>query len=88
LHHLLLRDNNRTRAGGTTHFEKGTTALLVNLKNRCRFVRPKMSIFIVQPGLSVAQVKTNQLDLLANTELYLRETSHAELRVIARRGQA
>jgi superfamily II DNA or RNA helicase len=83
LKNLLLRDNKRVRASGVTRFEKGNPQLLVNIKSRCRFLRPQLAIFIVQPGLSQAQVKTNQLELLANTELYVRETSHAQLRVIA-----
>lgn len=83
LNNLLLRDNKRVRATGVTRFEKGTPQLLASLKSRCRFLRPQLAIFIVQPGLSKAQVRTNQLELLANTELYVRETSHAQLSVIA-----
>lgn len=80
---LLLRDNKRTTSGGITRFEKGTPQILRSIKNQSRFLRPQLSIFIIQPGLSKAKIQANQLDLLANTELYVRETSHAQLRVIA-----
>jgi len=78
-----MRYNKRVCASGVTRFEKGTPQLLASMKSRCRFLRPQLGIFVVQPGLSKGQVRTNQLELLANTELYVRETSHARLRVIA-----
>jgi hypothetical protein len=46
-------------------------------------LKPHLSILIVQPGLSKAHVKTNQLELLATTELHVKEISLTELRVIA-----
>jgi hypothetical protein len=46
-------------------------------------LKPRLSIFIVQPGLSKAHVKTKQLELLATTELHAKEISLTELRVIA-----
>ena len=83
LDNLLRRNAARVLSGGTSRFEKGTKEMLVSLKNRSRLLKPRLSIFIVQPGLSKAQAKTNQLELLATTELHVRDTSLAELRVIA-----
>jgi hypothetical protein len=83
LANLLRRNATRVVVGGPTRFEKGTKEVLVSLKNRCRLLKPKLSIFIVQPGLSKARAKANQLELLATTELHVKDTSLAELRVIA-----
>jgi hypothetical protein len=44
---------------------------------------PKLAIWVVQPGLSKAAATTNQLVLLAVTELYLNETFAAPFGVIA-----
>ena len=83
LQNLLLRNAKRLTAGGVTRFEKGTKEVLVSIKNRCRFLKPRLSIFIVQPGLSKSKVTANLSELLATTEMHVRDTSHAELRVIA-----
>ena len=85
LHNLLLRNAKRLTSSGVTRFEKGTNDVLVSIKNRCRLLKPRLSIFIVQPGLSKSKVTANLLELLATTEMHVRDTSHAELRVIASR---
>lgn len=85
LDHLLRRDSLRVAAGGITRFEKGTKELLVSLKNRSHLLKPRLRIFIVQPGLSKSQAKLNQLELLGTSELHVKETSSAELRIIASR---
>jgi superfamily II DNA or RNA helicase len=83
LSNLLRRNSNRIAAGGPSRFEKGSPDVLLALQRRARFLRPNLAVFIVQPGLSKAQAKANQLQLLATTELHIKETSLGELRVIA-----
>jgi len=83
LQRLLIRDAKRIRAGGPSRFEKGTKDALLVLKNRCRLLRPVFSIFLVQPGLSKAQVSLNQRELLAATESFVVDTSQAKFRVIS-----
>lgn len=82
LHRTLSRAAERLRFGRTS-FEKGTKEGLAGLRNRCRFLKPKLTVFVVQPGLSKAQVSESQCALLATTETYLKVTSLAALRVIA-----
>ena len=44
-------------------------------------MKRRIEIVIVQPGLSVANATTQQLDLLASTQAYLRTTIRAPLSV-------
>jgi hypothetical protein len=41
-----------------------------------------MKIVLVQPGLSQSQASASQLELLAATETYVRETSAARLEIL------
>lgn len=41
----------------------------------------RMEIVIVQPGLSIVKATTQQLDLLASTQAYLKTTINAPLTV-------
>ena len=80
---VLERDANRVAAGRRTQFEKGTKEALAALRNRAHLLRPRLTVFIVQPGLSKSGVSVSQRELLATTETFLKDTSHADLRVIA-----
>lgn len=55
---------------------------LLELQNAAHLLRPKMSIAIVQPGLSKARVSAEQLELLGATQNYLRETYQIPFEVI------
>ena len=83
LNRLVQRDARRVGAGGRTNFERGTKEELAALRNHARLLKPRLTVFIVQPGLSTAVVSANVRELLATTETYLKDTSHAALRVIA-----
>jgi hypothetical protein len=39
-------------------------------------------VFIVQPGLDAEEASADQLDLIASTELFLREVADADFEVI------
>lgn len=83
LDHLIHREAKRTSKGGVSRFERGSLKLLTQLKRRLRLLQPEFQIFIVQPGLSAAAAKTDHLELLAVTELHLKETFAVPLVVIA-----
>ena len=79
--HLIRRERNRQRQG-RTGFEVGDAATLYELQDRSRLLRPRVEVTLVQPGVSAAAISNPQLDLLAATDLYVRETANATLRVL------
>lgn len=81
--HLRLREQGRKAHGAAeTRFETGDLALLKQLENRMRSEPVNYSIFIVQPGVSAQGATAQQLDILAVTEMYLKETHNIPLTVI------
>ena len=80
---IKLREMQRQKKHEVSRFAVGDLEKLDELRRRSRVLRPKFSIFIVQPGLQVEAVDTAVLDLLGATELYLRETFDVPLKVIA-----
>jgi hypothetical protein len=62
-------------------FEVGDLRALYNLSDRAKVATRTMEFVIVQPGLSAASASTQQLELLASTESYLRSTVNGTLRV-------
>ena len=83
LGHLRRREEARLRKHEVSRFERGDFALLDDISRGAPFLMPEFKISIVQPGLSKGGASVDQLDLLAVTELYLRETHAIELGVIA-----
>jgi hypothetical protein len=73
----------RRRVTGGTRFERGDLGDLHKLKQRLPSLAVHFEIFAVQPGVSKAEVSAAQLELLAVTENYLRETIAVDFRVIA-----
>lgn len=80
---MRLREEGRLQKHEATRFERGDFALLAAIGRHAPRLKPKFKIFVVQPGLSRSQAETAQLELLAVTEHYLRETRAIELGVIA-----
>ena len=82
--HMRHRENLRTRAGKAGRFEAGAGDLrkLKLLEGMVPLAEVKFHISIVQPGLSKANATSDQLELLAATELYLSETYQIPFRVI------
>jgi superfamily II DNA or RNA helicase len=74
LNHLRNREKNRRKSGGPSRFEKGEPRKLVEITNRSHLLIPSVQVFVVQPGVSKADISDEQLDLLSATELYLMET--------------
>jgi len=79
--HLIRREKNRIRRNACSGFMKGDASTLHDLHSRARLLRSAFTIVIAQPGLSKADVSISQLELLASTEVYLRETANAPLGV-------
>ncbi|SDB74561.1 hypothetical protein [Belnapia rosea] len=81
--HLRQREEARVRRIGVTRFDRGDAAKLAELNRLARQVSTEFKVFIVQPGISKAEVSKSQLDLLAATELYFKDTSSIDLIVIS-----
>ena len=80
--HLLRREAKRQDDGGPTRLEAGDWELLQTVKEMSHLCAVKLSIYIVQPGVSKAQTTRDQLLLLAVTETYLLETRQIPFGVI------
>ena len=83
LSHLLRREPLNKDGKSATRYERGSAAELLALRSQCRHLRVVGSLFLVQPGLSKAGAKDQQLALLGVTENYLKETLQISLQVIA-----
>lgn len=81
--HLLRREPKREKDKEATRFEKGDRHVLFRIKEISRLLPVQLKVFIVQPGLSVAKVSPDQLELLSVTENYLMETYKLAFCVIA-----
>ena len=81
--HMKLRDARYLEREGVSRFEKGVSSTLASISKRSPFLSPCFKIFIVQPGFSKSAASLGQLDLLAVTELYLKETYGIDFGVIA-----
>jgi len=66
---------------GVSPFEVGDIKKLYETRDRAKAMRRRVEMVIVQPGLSRALASTQQLDLLASTQAYLKTTINARLTV-------
>jgi hypothetical protein len=60
---------------GVSPFEEGDIKKLYEIRDKAMVLRRRMEIVIAQPGLSIAKASTQQLDLLASTQAYLKPPS-------------
>ncbi len=81
--HLILREVSRQKKGLVSRFEKGDLEKLEEIRNKVPYLIPEFTIAVVQPGLSKNQASNSQLELLAVTENYLKETHAINLEVLA-----
>lgn len=79
--HLRRRERNRQRRG-VIGFESGNDDTLYAIESQLHTLKLDLSVVIVQPGVSAAEVSNAQLDLLASTEMYVLEVGGASLDVI------
>ena len=80
--HLRLRDEQWLARENVSRFEKGDPAKLDFIARKAPFLNLAFRICIVQPGMARSQLKGGHLDLLAVTELYLKETYAIDFGVI------
>jgi hypothetical protein len=78
---LARRERKRVNNYGRSGFEVGDIADLYRLQDDAQQLAPSFTIAIAQPGLSRRKADDNQLQLLAATEVYVREVAKAEFKV-------
>lgn len=78
---LIRRERNRQQRYNRDGFEVGNLTTLYDLQDASERLRPRFTIAIAQPGLSKAKAGNDQLELLAATELYVRQVAKADFRV-------
>jgi hypothetical protein len=81
--HLLRREPRRYKGKEGTRYEVGTEKDLLRIREKADVQPVRLRVFIVQPGLSIADVSNEQLELLAVTENYLKETFAVPLDIVA-----
>ena len=78
----LLRRESRRQERGRSGFEAGDSAILYEIADQVHMLRLKLTIVIVQPGLSAAVASRQQLELLASTEMYVLEVGGASFEAV------
>lgn len=81
--HMQARDASRIKNKNASRFEKGDARTLLGIAKKAELLDVKFKVFIVQPGLSKDKITSGQQELLAVTNLYLRETFDIEMVVVA-----
>jgi hypothetical protein len=71
--HLLRHEADREEAGLASRYEVGDTEMLQTIREMSHLCLVKLTIHIVQPGLSKAHTTPDQLELLSVTENHLME---------------
>lgn len=80
--HLLARDPRERKGRKVSRLEVGERNDLRKLEAMSKMRPTDLEIYIVQPGLSKAEVSSDQLRLLSATESYLMETRQIPFTVI------
>jgi superfamily II DNA or RNA helicase len=70
---LISREKNR-RKQGYSGLIIGDDAMLQSIAEKVRLLEPRFVITIAQPGVSKAHVSTQQLELIAATERYIKDS--------------
>jgi hypothetical protein len=78
---LLNRESRRLQGGGTSRLVHGDATRLFEIADAAPALRVNFELVLAQPGVMKAGVTPSQLELLAATETYVRETLNAPLRV-------
>lgn len=79
--HLIRREQLRVTSGLRSGIEVGKASTFFTIREKARMLRPRFTFAIAQPGLSKAGATTDQLQLLASAEVYVRETANSPLTV-------
>jgi superfamily II DNA or RNA helicase len=78
---LDARARKKYRRDGVSPIEVGNIKTLYQIQEKATVLGRRMEMVIVQPGLSAAGASSQQLDLLASTQAYLKTTINAPLAV-------
>lgn len=81
LNHLDRRSQNRFKKSGKDSYEIGDIDELYRLRERAHELLPRFRILIVQPGLSARLVTSEQLQLLAGAEAYIKTVTAGTMEV-------
>lgn len=71
--HLMRRESLRVNNARATRFERGSMEILQTIREIAYVVPVSLTVAIVQPGVSKAELSNDQLQLLGVTENYLSE---------------
>ncbi len=82
LYQDLKRRHEIWQRTGASRFLKGDLKQLAYFKEKARRAKLEFEVVIVQPGASKATLTNDIRSLLATTELYLKKTAAADLRVV------
>lgn len=80
--HLMRREPRKSDNSTGTRFEVGKQDDLIRIREKCRRMDVRLTIAVVQPGLSRSAATRDQLQLLSVTENYLLETFKIPFRAI------
>lgn len=80
--HLPRREEKRRLEGNVSRIERGDADKIDEIFEKSDVYRTQLKIFMVQPGLSKEKASKEQLELLAVTENYLKETYLIPLTII------
>lgn len=83
LRHLLRREAAYISSKNASRFELGSDKDVRTLLRQCRVLTPEFKIYVVQPGFSKGKSNQKIAELLAASELYMKETYAIEFGVIA-----
>lgn len=82
LDRMKYREGKRMKDKGISRFEKGDVKKLAYLKNKLKFVKATLDIYIVQPGVSQKQITNEMHQILCGTQAYLLDTYGSVLKLI------
>lgn len=71
---LIYREKNRRRKHGYSGIIVGNESKLMDIADKSRLLRPKFTIIIAQPGVSKSLASNEQLELIASTEKYIKDS--------------
>lgn len=82
LERMKYRENSRMKDKKISRFEKGDLRKLSYLKNKMKFVRATLDIYIVQPGVSASKISDEMHQILCTAQAYLLDTYGIALQLI------
>lgn len=71
---LIYRERNRQSKHGYSGIIVGDALKLMSIADKSHLLRPKFTITIAQPGVSKSLASNEQLELLAGTEKYIKDS--------------